>query len=266
MNISPKTVDRNLSEYLSDGAKHFFKFQTMYLIPILLSMLIIGLAGFSNRVVQNLVIVLVGFYFAFLYMEITFSSALEKEKYSFDKYLDSWGIAFNTTVKFLTEKSVLPFIVIYFSAGIAIDLIVVFAEIGKNSETVLTSWDLLFDKIYNLSGMKIVLDFIFLTFILSKLPSDYFVTLRLNNLKSEAPEVVYENALSLNSHVINKFAIIGILYTVSSPFMLGLQSIVLCILMTALCLYSMDVFDVNKGVKQEQEQEVKNVNSVPEIV
>lgn len=266
MNISPRTVDKRFNEYLSNAAKHFFKFQTMYLIPVLLSMLLVGLAGFSNRVIQNFLIMLFGFYFSFLYMEITFSSVLENEKYTFDKYFKSWKVALKATVSFLTDRTVLPFIGIYFLAGITIDAIVLFAEIGKKQEVVMNTWDLFFNKVYTLSGMKIVLDFIFLTFILSKLPSDYFVTFRLNNLKSVSPEALYENALSLNNHIISRFAIIGFVYTITSPFMLGLQSIVLSILMTALCLYSMDVFDVHKGVRQEQEQEVKNVSAVPEII
>lgn len=264
MNIAPRSVDGNVNIYLLKGFQHFWNHQTIYLIPAIVLMLFVGISGLSNRLIESFMIMAFGLYFAFLYMEITFVSA--REKYSPHSYFRSYVIALVGLVNFIRDKGVFLYVVVYGTVAILGEVLTMYA-IGKDVLSFNSFSNEFFMKsITSLSGTKVLFDFIFLTFILSKLPSDHFVVSRMTGFNSSIPDSVCEGAINMNSKIMMKFAIIGFIFTVFSPFMFGFQGILLAILIASLTFYSMDVFGVEQGLLQKQEETVKANEVVPEII
>lgn len=267
MNIEPRSVDGTYQEYIKMGLKNIWKHQVVYLIPLLVLYPIIGILGYidnHNRAIENLFIFFLGFYILFLYAEITFTTT--QEKYTPKRYLTSWIIAGWSMVAYLKRNAAYTCLLIVMVAGIDIVYAVAgLMSINEAKET--TFWMLAINHIKMHAGTKVMIDLVAYTYILGELATDFSVTNRMNGMKGAAPNTVLTKARDKNVPLLKKFMHIALLFTITAPIFYGFQLIVLMILIAGLTFYSLDVFDVDIGRKQRQEQEEseKNHMAVPSM-
>lgn len=261
MNISANSVEGSIKDYFKMGAKNVWDHQVVYLLPLLLLLPICGVLNMMVSPVEKVLMFFVGIFFAVFYMEITFTTT--QEKYTPKKYLTSFMVAIMGSIGFIKRHAIMLFILISISFGINL-----FMLEGKDV-TPDTAMLAFIKGIFANSGTQALYDMAFFGYLLKEVLSDYFVAERMTGFSGVTPTNLTEDAIHKNKDILKKMLWIGVFFSLLSPVLMGLQSILFIIMIAGLTFYSMEVFGVDTGKKaralaEEREmQEMKNLVPIP---
>lgn len=263
MNIQSQQVEGTMKDYLKKGALNVWQHQVVYLFPLLLLLPTIGILGLIPSYAKNFLLFFVGVFYIFWFMEITFTTT--QEKYNPKKYLASLVIAGYTMTSFLKRHIVI--IAIMLSVSLGLDIVTAMMKSTTVEAVTLAGLITKFIMgVFRHASTNGLMDAALLGYISREIISDYFVTQRMTGMKAETPSNVTSMACSQNSEILRKFAYTGIFFTILSPIMIGFQSIVFIIMVAGLTFYSMEVFGIDTGKKQRQEETEKERKAMENMI
>lgn len=252
MQIVPQEVKGDVKSYLKKGALNVWNHQVVYLAPLLLFVPLIGVMGFIPPLIRHFIIFFTGFYFFFLYMEITLTTT--QEKYTVSKFFKTWIIAGYLMAMYIKKKK---WMFLFLTS--ASFFLIVFKIIALSNTVVITeSTDILKEMYYSIvknGSMFIVGDAFFIAYSGRVLLSDMLVAEHLNSLEGDVPDSIYNQALIKNGDVLKQIIKFAMWYILVARFALGFQILILIIMASALTFYSMEVFNIDTGKKKKVEQE-----------
>ena len=243
MHFEPRKINKSILDYVRDGILHLMKHSMLYVPTLMLCTLVTFGSSYLPSILRNIVNLYFGIFVMVWVMELTFSS--KQEKYNFKKYLTSF------LVSIVGWKKLIFDLILKTSAKYALLLLSLFCFIPNNineaNQTVFSH----FAFLSNISiFMNIVVFSVWCKFIITDPLVMSRMTGQLNN--AEGIDIAIR-ASKINKDIVFKmlFLCLFLVFTTILP----LSNIIQFVVAISLTLYSMDVYQLNKLVKENSEQE-----------
>lgn len=248
MSFQPQKVDREIKDYIKDGAIHLFKNPILYILTLVICSGLTYSFSYLPRQINLFLNYMFTLFMIVWLMEITYSST--REKYNAKKYLTSFLISL------VGFKSLIMDLILKTNAKYAFAIGVFYCFIPFKVEEV--PFSLL--SLGMMSNLDLTIQVIIFSIWSSFVITDPLMISRVtgNSNFNEMLNTAKE-AAKLNKELLMKAMFTGLILVFVSlvPF----SNILHFIVIISFTFYSMDVYQISKGKAQEQEQEELDNNS-----